>query len=156
MLQEAKEVCPTKTRRLIVEGALLVDVREPREVSTLAIDVPDILYIPLSELEVSWREIPKDREVVMLCQGGGRSLKATYYLQYHGYTNVSNMAGGIEKWTKKGFPTKGQNLAAVSHSTDCCGEADVNSGLDGGGCCAVNSDGAFETSCCGGQATGSS
>jgi hypothetical protein len=36
MLQEAKEACTTTTRRLIGEGALLVDVREPREVQAEA------------------------------------------------------------------------------------------------------------------------
>jgi len=123
MLQEAKEVCPTTTRRLISEGALLVDVREPNELESVAFDVPDILHIPMSEFEQRWSEVPKDREVVMVCQVGERSLKATYYLQYHGYTQVSNMGGGILKWTQKGFPVKGElevGTGDTASAASCC------------------------------------
>lgn len=38
-LPQAREVCPTTTRRMITEGALLVDVRERNEVAPLAFDV---------------------------------------------------------------------------------------------------------------------
>jgi rhodanese-related sulfurtransferase len=136
MLQEAKEVCPTTTRRLIGEGALLVDVREPREVEAVAFDVPSIIQIPLPELEHRWSEVPQDREVVLVCQGGARSLKATYFLQYHGYAQVSNMAGGIEKWVKKGFPVKGQ-LPDVGRSAGgtCCGGGQLAAPSTKAGCC---------------------
>lgn len=150
MLQEAKEVCPTTTRRLIGEGALLVDVREPREVQALSFAVPDILYIPLSELESRWGEVPKDREVVMVCQGGGRSLKATYYMQYHGYTEVSNMSGGIEKWAAKGFPINGERHTISECATRCCGSEPLPLVSDGNACCAPKpSTFAAAASCCG-------
>jgi rhodanese-related sulfurtransferase len=153
MLQEAKEVCPTTTRRLIGEGALLVDVREPREVQVLAFDVPEILYIPLFELETRWNEIPKDRDVVMVCQGGGRSLKATYYMQYHGYTQVSNMSGGIEQWARKGFPVKGELPVAGACSTGCCGGDSVPTDADSNACCATGAPEPVATPCCGSQST---
>lgn len=122
MLNEAKEVCPTSTRRMIIEGALLVDVREPNELATCAFDAPDIVNIPMSELEQRWSELPKDREIVVVCQIGVRSLKATYFLQYHGYTRVQNMSGGIAKWVRKGFPVKGQLSADTDTTpTSCCG-----------------------------------
>lgn len=135
MLQEAKEVCPTTTRRLIGEGALLVDVREPSEIDTVAFDVPSILHIPLSQLEQRWSEVPKDREVVVVCHVGERSLKATYFLQYHGYTQVSNMEGGIEKWVRKGFPVKGQLPSVGSGAGGCCGSAGESDASAGGSCC---------------------
>jgi rhodanese-related sulfurtransferase len=136
MLQEAQEVCPSTTHRLIGEGALLVDVREPREVQAIAFDVPDIVCIPLSELQTRWSEIPKDREVVMVCQGGARSLKATYYLQYHGYTQVSHMAGGMDKWARKGFPVKGQvpSSGAWDCAPACCDTAAPRRASDAGRC----------------------
>ena len=112
MLQEAKEVCPTTTRRMAAEGALVVDVREPGEVRALAFGVPAIVNIPLSELERRWSELPRDRELVMVCQSGARSLKAAYFLQFHGYTQVSNMGGGILKWMQKGLPVIGQRIGA--------------------------------------------
>ncbi len=84
MLKEANEVCPSTTRRMIAAGALLVDVREAGEVRTLAFDVADIVNIPLSEFEQRWGEVPMDREIVVVCEDGERSLKATYHLQYRG------------------------------------------------------------------------
>ncbi len=50
-LPQAREVCPTTTRRLLGEGALLVDVRERTEVAQLAFDVPGTVVMPLSEFE---------------------------------------------------------------------------------------------------------
>ncbi len=135
MLQEAKEVCPTSTRRLITAGALLVDVREPEELRNCAFDVPAIVNIPLSEFEQRWSEVPKDREVVLVCHVGERSLKASYFLQYHGYTNVSNMGGGIAKWVRKGFPITGQLAMDADTATASC-------------CCGHGGESASKTSCC--------
>lgn len=126
MLEEAKEVCPTTTRRLLGEGAVLIDVRDPSEVSVFAFDVPNVVNIPLLELEQRWREVPRDRPVVFACDSGVRSLKATYFLQFHGYTNVSHMGGGIVKWSVKGFPVKGQR-AVESCATDCCASSRATS-----------------------------
>ncbi|ODU98231.1 MAG: hydrolase [Rubrivivax sp. SCN 70-15] len=126
-LPQAREVCPTTTRRLLAEGALLVDVREIAEVAQLAFDVPGVLLMPMSELEQRFAELPRDRELVLVCQVGTRSLKANYFLMYQGYTKVANMEGGLFKWARKGFPIKGAR-AGASASTPaaaggCCGTA---------------------------------
>lgn len=124
MLKEAKEVCPTSTQGLVRDGALLVDVREPAEVEVVAFDVPNIVNIPMSELEQRWSELPRDRQLVMVCQTGERSLKATYFLQFHGYENVANMSNGLEKWVRRGFPIKGNPAAMVASGNSpsaCCG-----------------------------------
>lgn len=124
MLNEAKEVCPTTTLRMLREGALLVDVRERDEIDSLAFDVPDLVVIPMSEFEHRCAELPRDRDLVMVCRVGERSLKATYYLMYRGYTRVANMEGGIAKWARKGFPVRGNASAAIeSAATGCCGGA---------------------------------
>ena len=122
MLNEAKEVCPTTTLRMSREGALLVDVRERDEIDGLAFDVPDLVVMPMSEFERRRAELPRDRDLVMVCRVGERSLKATYYLMYQGYTRVANMEGGIAKWARKVFPVKGNASAAIaSAATGCCG-----------------------------------
>ncbi|MBL0150095.1 MAG: rhodanese-like domain-containing protein [Ideonella sp.] len=122
-LPPAREVCPTSTRRLLAEGALLVDVREIAEVAQVAFDVPGVLLMPMSELEQRFAELPRDRDLVLVCQVGERSLKATYFLMYQGYTKVANMAGGISKWARKGFPIKGDLAAGAASniSASCCG-----------------------------------
>lgn len=122
-LPPAREVCPTITRRLIGEGALLVDVRELGEVAQLAFDVPGVLLMPMSELEQRYAELPRERQLVLVCAVGERSLKATYFLMFQGYTQVANMEGGIMKWAGKGFPIRGAAHVAAPAATRCCGSA---------------------------------
>ena len=119
-LPQAREVCPTTTRRLLAEGALLVDVRELSEVAQVAFDVPGVVLMPLSELEQRFSELPRERDLVLACQVGQRSLKATYFLMFHGYTRVASMQGGLVKWAAKGFPLQGAQPMAAAPSDDCC------------------------------------
>lgn len=114
-----KEICPTTTQEWVKNGALLVDVRENDEVEQLAYDVPNIINIPLSIFEERFNEIPKDKNVVMVCKSGGKSLRAAGFLVNKGYTNVVNMQHGITRWVQKGFPTKG-DTSAVTGSDSCC------------------------------------
>ena len=142
----ATEICPTTTQGRVKAGALLVDVRERDEVAQLAFDVPNIVNIPLSEFEERYNELPKDKELVMVCRGGGRSLKATYYLMNMGYENVVNMQHGIVRWVQRGFPTKGDTSSVLvkNESAGCCGTP--TPAAKSSSCCdAPNSDG---SPCC--------
>jgi rhodanese-related sulfurtransferase len=141
-----KEICPTTTQQWVKEGAVLVDVREADEVAQLAYDVPNIMHIPLTQFEERYTEIPKDKPVVMVCKGGGRSLRAAGFLVNHGYENVVNMQHGIIRWTQKGFPTRGNAASVLENSLDsgCCGStapataqssSDNNPKSDGSKCC---------------------
>jgi rhodanese-related sulfurtransferase len=142
-LPAAREVCPTTTRRLLAEGALLVDVRERSEIERLAFDVPETVVMPLSEFEQRFAELPRDRQLVMVCQTGARSLKATYFLMYQGYEQVANMEGGILKWASKGFPIKGAPGAIASSASSCCGGA-----ATAGVCCGGDKAPAELDACC--------
>lgn len=122
MLEEAQQVCPTTTRRLIGEGALVVDVRESDEMARTAFDVPAIVNIPLLKLELRFDALSKDREPVLVCEGGTRRLKATDYLQFQGFTRVSNMDGGLLRWMRNSFPVTGQRFEVPTASVSaCCG-----------------------------------
>ena len=116
-----KEVCPTSTQELIQRDYLLLDIREVFEVEQLSLDVPRILYIPMSSLEERIHELPKDEKVIVVCTTGERSKRVVSYLQYHGYSNYINMKKGIEKWVQKGFSTKGDVSHIPSHA--CCGDS---------------------------------
>jgi len=143
------EICPTSTQEWVKRGALLVDVREMEEVEELAFDVPNIINIPLSEFEDRYQEVPTDKEVVMVCRGGVRSLRAAGFLINHGYNpeKVVNMEHGIIRWVKRGFPTVGDISSASDDegSDSCCctpkpkvALADLKNKsfkLAGGGCC---------------------
>jgi len=127
-LPPAREVCPTATRRLLAEGAQLVDVRELYEVAQTAFDVPGVVLLPLSELQQRHGELPRDRLLVLACQGDERALKATYFLMYQGFTQVACMQGGLAKWERKGFPMCGTiPLAEAAATSCCCGPAPADS-----------------------------
>ena len=123
MLDEAKEVCPTTTQSLLKQGYTLVDVRERDESARLAFDVANLIIMPLSELEQRYAELPKDRPLILACQDGSRSLRATYYLMNKGFDKVSNMKFGLQRWVVRGFPVKGDpgSLAHEPPATGCCG-----------------------------------
>ena len=122
MLDEAKEVCPTTTQSLLKQGYTLVDVRERDEIATLAFDVANLISMPLSELEQRYAELPTDRPLILACQDGSRSLRATYYLMNKGYSNVTNMKFGMERWVARGFPIQGDpGTLATKPSSGCCG-----------------------------------
>lgn len=73
----------------------LIDVREPfeYEVSNL-----NGLNIPLSGILLEAEKVSKDIPVVVQCRSGKRSAQAIMLLQQHGYTNLSNLHGGILAW----------------------------------------------------------
>jgi rhodanese-related sulfurtransferase len=143
-----KEICPTTTQEWIKRGALLVDVREKDEVTQLAYDVHNIVNIPLSEFDDRYLELPKEMEMVIVCRGGGRSLRAAGFLINHGYdpNKVVNMQHGIIRWVQKGFPTKGDTSSVLGNTKDsgCCG---TTSDKENASCCddSPNSDG---SKCC--------
>lgn len=142
MLDEAKEVCPTTTRRMLTEGAVMIDVREPNEIASFAFDIADVLNIPSTQIEDRWKEVPTDKPIIFVCDSGIRSLKTTYYMQFQGYKNGCSMSGGIVKWSAKGFPVKGTRAASSCDcATGCCGSVPAASES----CC---SDSAPATSCC--------
>lgn len=77
------------------ENALFVDVREWNEILQAAYDVPNVVILPMSEWEARYTDLPKDRELIIVCRGGGRSLRATEFLLRRGYQRVANLRGGI-------------------------------------------------------------
>ena len=145
-LTEAREVCPTTSQRLLREGALLVDVREPDEVAQVGFAGCEVVNIPLSQFEDRWAEVPRDRDVILACAVGMRSLRATYFLMYHGYDRVMNMNPGIARWVARGFPITGsaEGVAASEAASGCCGGTSDPS-PQAADCCG---DAAKASSCC--------
>ncbi len=84
-------------------GVFLLDVREPEEWNEY--HVPDTTLIPLGELASRVNELPKDREIVVICRSGNRSQEGRDILLQAGFTQVSSMAGGLKTWSSMGYPT---------------------------------------------------
>ncbi|MGF1449183.1 MAG: rhodanese-like domain-containing protein [Opitutales bacterium] len=79
-----------------VAAALLIDVREPDEVATVAIE--GARHIPMALVPEQLDTLPKDRPILVHCHHGGRSLKVTQFLRAKGFENTANVKGGIDQW----------------------------------------------------------
>ena len=89
----------------IAEGRyLLIDVREPNEVSAEA--YPDAVVLPLSSFDPNDIPDPKGKQVVFACRSGRRSVTASLAAQAEGLPYNKHLAGGILGWKAAGLPTK--------------------------------------------------
>ena len=77
----------------------LLDVREQEEHDLVAL--PNSTLIPLGEIASRVDELEdwRDKEIVVYCHHGIRSLNAIAQLRHFGFTKLQNLAGGIERWT---------------------------------------------------------
>jgi rhodanese-related sulfurtransferase len=78
---------------------LILDVREGWEVEICSIE--GSLHIPLATLPRHAGDLPKDRDVVVVCHHGGRSAQATMWLRNRGLDRIINLAGGIDAWARQ-------------------------------------------------------
>jgi len=84
------------------QGAFILDVREPSEWTSF--HIPGATLIPLGDLPNRLTEVPKDREVVVVCRTGNRSAQGRDILLKAGFTKVTSMAGGVTQWQTQGLP----------------------------------------------------
>ncbi len=80
------------------EEVVLVDVREPYEWSTGHLE--SARHIPMQQIPRHLGELPRDRELVMICRSGSRSANVQQFLISQGFTNVKNLAGGMKAWSR--------------------------------------------------------
>jgi len=74
------------------EKGFLLDVREPVE---LAVEhAPGAVNIPLSQLRARLGELPRDREILIICRSGQRAYYATRVLLQRGF-KARNLSGGM-------------------------------------------------------------
>jgi rhodanese-related sulfurtransferase len=92
----------------IAESApTLVDVRTADEYNKNG-RIEGAINVPLQELFASLDKLPaKDQPIVIYCVSGHRGAVAQMGLQLLGYTNVKNLAGGINAWKAAQFPIVG-------------------------------------------------
>ena len=81
---------------------LILDVREPWEHEICHIAGAQLL--PMQEIPARWTELPKDRDVVVLCHHGMRSFQVAEFLRSEGLTRVCNLSGGIAAWAEQVDP----------------------------------------------------
>jgi len=75
-----------------VDGEFLLDVRDPVEQAVEK--APNAVNIPIGQLRSRLSELPRDREILVICRSGQRAYYATRVLLQHGF-NARNLSGGF-------------------------------------------------------------
>ena len=99
------EATPTEVHeRVTSDGALLIDVREPRE--WRAGRAAGARHIPLGELAQRAGELPREQPVYLICASGNRSKAAAGLLHRAGFASPINVAGGMGAWLRAHLPVE--------------------------------------------------
>ncbi len=84
----------------------LIDVREPHEFDGELGHIANALLVPLGGLTEFLKREDKHSKILFICRSGARSGRATLQAMAAGFTDVSNMAGGMLEWNSRGFPVE--------------------------------------------------
>jgi len=100
----ARDISVDKAYEMYQAGAFVVDVRTQAEWDEY--HAPNTTLIPLDQLQARLSEVPKDKEIVVVCRSGNRSQQGRDILLAAGY-NATSMTGGLKEWYAKGYPIEG-------------------------------------------------
>jgi rhodanese-related sulfurtransferase len=100
----AREVSVDEAYQMYQNGTFVVDVRTQEEWDEY--HAPNAILIPLDQLPNRLSEVPKDREILVVCRSGNRSQEGRDILLSAGY-NATSMTGGLKEWYAKGYPIEG-------------------------------------------------
>lgn len=95
-----RELGPAELAQRLADASppRLIDVREPWEWALARL--PGAELIPLGTLPEAAGRLEKDAPLVLYCHHGVRSQHAARYLAGLGFTDLGNLAGGIEAWSR--------------------------------------------------------
>ena len=83
------------------QGAPVIDVRELDEYQQA--HVPGATLIPLATVPDRLGDVPPERDVLVICKTGARSMRAAEFLAANGIS-ATNVAGGTVAWIDSGRP----------------------------------------------------
>lgn len=95
--EEAKE-------KLDRDDVLLIDVRERDEYNNE--HLRGAKNIPLDQLDKQLGKLPRDKNLVIYCQNGAKSIRAIRQLEVAGFTRLYHLHQGLRGWNNMGYPTR--------------------------------------------------
>jgi rhodanese-related sulfurtransferase len=98
------QISPAEAKEKQAQGAIVVDVRELYEWRDGHIH--GAVHIPLSTLAARTSELDPSKEIVAVCRSGNRSMAAAKILASSGFSQVSNLAGGMIAWSRNGLSVR--------------------------------------------------
>ena len=92
----------------IKDQVVLLDARSREEYEVSRI--PGARYVGYSDInKPSFESLPRDTSVVVYCSVGYRSEKVVQKLEKEGFSNISNVYGGIFEWVNQGHPLESES-----------------------------------------------
>jgi len=101
------EISAAQAYQKYSEGALFLDVRSQDEWNQA--HIANSVNIPLDELKNYQNELPKNKDIVVVCLVGKRSQEGMTILQNAGFSRAVCMTGGLNAWKAAGYPLEGSN-----------------------------------------------
>lgn len=101
-----KNLSPLQVKQKLDQGEplRLIDVREQNEHDIAAIEGAELM--PMSRAQEWLGTLDPNEPLAVICHMGGRSFQVAQYLVYQlGFTDVSNVVGGIDDWSLQVDPT---------------------------------------------------
>ena len=90
-------VAEVAAKRSAREDFVFLDVREHEELVIASIE--GAAHIPLGQIPSQLPMLDPEKEYVIFCHHGVRSLNVAYFLSQQDFDNVKNMRGGIDAWS---------------------------------------------------------
>jgi rhodanese-related sulfurtransferase len=85
---------------LFDEQTYILDVR-PDDDRKRTKGLPNSHEVNPFSVEKYLEQLPRDKQILVVCPGGGLSLMISYYLKAKGFQRVSNLRGGLDGWRKR-------------------------------------------------------
>ncbi len=107
MFSHMPQISPQEAKTNAINGNfLIIDVREDREINYTNLSLVSVpfTHIKMSEIVRRINELPKNKQLAILCHTGSRSGQVTRYLRQQGF-NAVNIVGGIENWARTVDPS---------------------------------------------------
>jgi rhodanese-related sulfurtransferase len=106
-ITDATEISAAQAYQKYQQGAFFLDVRSQEEWDQ--VHIANSTLIPLDELPNKLSELPKDRDIVVVCLSGHRSEEGVTMLRNAGFSQATCMTDGLTAWKAAGYPLEGSN-----------------------------------------------
>ena len=91
-----RQITPKELEQM--KGMTLLDVRTDKEHKQG--HIPGSIHVPLDEVGSRAKKLKKDKDIVVYCASGNRSIWAIKRLMGMGFTNLYNLRGGYSAWKR--------------------------------------------------------
>jgi membrane protein DedA with SNARE-associated domain/rhodanese-related sulfurtransferase len=99
---------------------VVVDVRSPTARGLERRRIPGALHVPMQEVELHTRDLPRDREIILYCTcpNEASAAQAARLLVRHGFRHVRPLRGGLDAWIAAGYAVEDVPVSAERVAAD--------------------------------------